>query len=1006
MKQRVLGLDLGTSSIGWSLIELSPKPDKIIDMGVRIFPEGVDRRSGEKSLNQNRTDKRSLRRQGYRRVRRKRNVLHALQEAKLLPYSQLELDQLFQATNPYKLRSNALFQKIKPYELGRALYHLGQRRGYLSNRKTGNEKDDGKVAEGIGEIDTEMKENNFQTLGHFLNNLDPRERRIRNRYTARRMYLDEFDAIWRYQQRFHTKSLTEKNRRHIHKAIFHQRPLKVQKFLVGHCEFESGRKRAMAATLAAQDFRLWQSLNDIKVLFADGIERFLTDEERLKVAKKLSTQKKLTWERIRKLLDFYDDARFNLEKVHKSGLQGNQTAALIASALGKKQWNILTEKDRENLTFDLLNIESEEGLKRRLRKHWCFDDIQINKLLKNSQKLAKGYMHLSHKAIRTILPYLKQVSTPENKGMNFAEACEAAGYHHSQKKLETHYEQLPFPGKLSKFDTTTKPSQIQIGDLRNPMVERALYQLRKVVNAIIRKYGKPDIIRVEMARDLKANSKQRENYKKQQDENETKNKEANKVLVEYGINPSHTDLIKYRLWIECNRQCPYTGKVINHNDLFGAYPQFDVEHIIPYSRCLDNSYMNKTLCYREENERKGKFTPWELYHSDEQLYEEIRQRAKTLPYPKFKRFVLESLQDMDEFVSQQLNETRYISRKAVEYLQQLKDVQIDPVKGGTTALLRRAWGLNNLLSNNGEKNRSDHRHHAVDALVVAMTDRNMVRQLNRWAYLTDDGRLRIDGYPVPMSNLRQKAQDCVNKILISHKSLRKVKGALHEDTLYGITGELSPSGIPEIVIRKKLAELTENSLKKIRDPRIRRLAFKHFENSGKNYNKAFKNSDNPFGFKTKKGRFQPIRKVRIVEPRSIRCIGSNKSKRHVWTRSNHHMEIIETKNKKGELIWKGLTVSMLDASLRAKQGLSIINRNHGTDKRFICALHINDMVKLTIEDREMICRIQSLSDGDIELRRHTDSSKDKKDRIRIQSWSALRKSNLQILNIDMLGKMI
>ncbi|MDH5670351.1 MAG: hypothetical protein OEY86_20310, partial [Nitrospira sp.] len=369
-QQTILGLDLGTSSIGWALIGGDPLPKEIIDMGVRIFPEGVDRTKGEKSLNQDRRDARSLRRQGYRRARRKQKLLHALQDARLLPRKQGELDEVL-STNPYALRAKALDEKLEPYQLGRALYHLGQRRGFKSNRKTDGDKEDGKVYESISSMDSEMEGGNYRTLGEYFNGFDPHQRRIRGHYTARRHYEKEFETIWQAQQTHHKKLLDVNNRKRVREAIFDQRPLKIQKHLVGFCEFELDRKRAAAATLLAQDFRLWQNLNNLKVHFADGSERFLTDEERLTLGDKLGTSKKMTWDQVRKELEFPErSTMFNLERTYKNGLMGNQSAAVLSSVLGKKAWKALGERKQEALVTDLLTITDDEGLLKRLRRHW------------------------------------------------------------------------------------------------------------------------------------------------------------------------------------------------------------------------------------------------------------------------------------------------------------------------------------------------------------------------------------------------------------------------------------------------------------------------------------------------------------------------------------------------------------------------------------------------------------------------------------------------------------
>lgn len=1020
---RILGLDLGTSSIGWNMIEGNPKPENVTAMGVRIFPEGMDRTRGEKSLNQDRREARSLRRQTYRRARRKQKLLHTLQDVGLLPDNETTLTELLRREDPYVLRARALDEKLDPWQVGRALYHLGQRRGYWSNRKTGEDKEDGKVAKGVNELLDEMASSNSRTLGEYFNQIDPHKHRIRGRYTSRKMYEDEFAQLWEAQNQHHPELMDVANRQRIHQAIYYQRPLKIQKHLVGTCEFESGRKRTPKATLAAQEFRLWQTLNSLKVLTPEGEENFLTDQQRATLHEKLETTKQLTWDKIREALGLHEGYRFNLEKMRKSGLLGNQTAALVSSAITKTKWKALGDKGREQLVYDLVNIESDSALINRLRHKYRFEPEQIDKLVKKSLELPKGYLHISSKAARNITKYMKKMATAEDRGLSYDQACAAAGYIHTKPQAAGDKPRLPFPGRPAKdnpkkayrHDPEKIDSAVTVDGLRNPLVERAIYQLRRVVNAIIREYGKPDVIRIEMARDLKSSRKQREDYQRQQWLNEQANQRAEMALREYGYaNPTRADKIKYRLWEECGHTCPYTGKVINIDSLFGDHPQFDIEHIIPYSRCLDDSYMNKTLCYRPENETKGNLSPWEVYHSDKQKYEQILQRAKKMPYPKFKRFAKDYLKTREgkdrDFVSQQLNETRYISRKATEYLQQL-GCRVEPVKGGTTALLRRAWELNGLLDESGEKSRLDHRHHAVDALVCALTDRSAVQKINRYASLNDHGRLRIENYPPPIKDLRKQAEQAVENIIVSHKALRKLRGGLHDETLYGLGRD--ENGHEMAVVRMKIADLNEKDIqgtgrKKIRDPRIGELARQHLK-IHKTIKNAFANPDNPFGFQLPDGSFRLVNRVRVLTDRSVKPIGKplsgkNGKRRHVWTRNNHHIEIFKALDKKGNKKWHGRVISTLDARQRQINGMPIVEQQSIDDRQFVMALHQNDMVQLEHGGQTLICRVEKMDqNGTISLRLHTDADKDDWKRAIRKRPDTLRESNARPVEIDVLG---
>jgi len=990
----VLGLDLGTSSIGWGLINLSDRSKPIVDSGVRIFPEGVDRTRGEKSLNQERRTARSLRRQTYRRVRRKRRLLQSLRGANLLPEDMGALHNILNdAINypVYQLRTKALDEELSHYEFGRALYHLGQRRGYLSNRKTGAEKD-GAVNAGIQTLNEEIKQASARTLGEYFAGLERQGERIRSFYTARQMFVDEFEAIWNRQTQFKPNLKAHKKR--IFNAIFDQRPLKVQKHLIGKCQFEPDRKRAYAATLVAQEFRLWQNLNNLKVLFADGSERFLNEKERLKLYESLKTAKSKSWGAIKKSLGFYEADRFNLERVRKTGLPGNQTAAIVSAAIDKKRWKAMPTRQQEQLVFDLLNIEQEEALKRRLVNHWKLDNETAARLVEKSVSFPRGVMHLSHKALRKILYHLRARTSPEAVGIRYDEACGLAGYHHSDRPDKPPEEFLPLFNR----------------NLRNPMVERAIHQVRRVVNAVIREYGQPGIIRVEMARDLMNSRKQREEIQNRQRDNEKANREAKKFLEEEaGIpNPGGGDLLKYRLWVECGRQCVFTGKSISVHQLFGDAPVFEVEHILPYSRTLDNGYMNKTLCHTDANREKGKRTPKEAFSGSR--YDEILQRAKKLPLGKFRRFSVDLEKTDRDFVSQQLNETRYIAREVKDYLSCL-DCKVESVKSGEiTAVLRRSWGLNNILSDSGEKTRLDHRHHAIDALVVALVSRGTVQQFSRCHAFGTYGQLRMENLPCPIDDIRRHAEQTVTQLVVSHKTNHKIKGALHEESLYGLTGNRDEHDVPEVVIRKPVASFkNKKQLEEIRDPAIRAKALSRLDEAGGDIKKALQDKENPFGFATKKGKFVPIKSVRCVSNRSVTQVGQGLRARQVYTRGNHHIEIVELIDRRGRPEWKArAVVTTLEAMRRHARGLPVVDDSSSESERFICALHRDDMVEL--EDKEckgerIICRVQKMDvNGRLVFRKHMDADiSDPKKEIRFTAGS-LRKSAPRQIRVNCLGK--
>jgi len=1046
----VLGLDLGTSSVGWCLIEeqqpkqASPQavthPQRIIDMGVRIFPEGVDRSRGEKSLNEDRRLARSLRRQTYRRERRKTRLLHRLIEAGLLPENPQQRQQLWQQFDPYQLRAEALVRPLSPFELGRALYHLGQRRGYLSNRKTGDDKSDGVVAEGISTIQSAMQAGGFATLGAYLHSLNHAQQslndkaepiskptRIRQQYTSRQMFLDEFDLIWQSQKSFHCTVPHLAQRQAIWQAIFHQRPLRSQKHLVGYCEFEPQRKRAQVATLAAQEFRIVQLINTLRVNEEGDHERYLSSQERQQLLQHLQLTKILKWPKVRKALALPDHAEFNLQHTKEQGLPGNISAQLVASAIGKSAWNRLPIAQRQQLIFDLLNIDADESLEKRLLNHWQFNLDVVQKLKKNCRQLPTGYMHLSHKAMSLLnqhlirsyadlhsneIKLLKQTleALPNRfHPISYHHAVCLAGYQASAHQAVQKQTRLPFPGQFARRGQHAVDNQVAITDLRNPMVERSLYQVRQVVNALIDTHGMPQLIRVEMARDLKITRRQREDDQKRLRNHERANEEIRKKLIAYGIEqPNRAQLLKYRLWQECEACCPYTGLSITMDELFGEAAQFSVEHIIPYSRSLDNSQMNKTLCANTERQYKGNQTPYERYSEDWQRFAAIKQRIKCFHPAKRKRF-LKELVDPQAVINFQRNDTRYIARKAREYLSQL-DCEVEPINSGQlTTILRKAWQLDDVFDAQ-ETRTFDYRYHAIDALVIALSSAHHIQQLNHYTASHDGYRIQFLDYPEPMPSLRQQTLGALKTMVVSHKPQRKIKGPLHDETAYGLMNKREPN-YKAIVVRKPLASLSSaKQLHDIRDEKIRRLALAHLEQHSNNFKNAFQNPKQPFGMITKQGLFRPIRKVRMMASRSVVPLGKNKkgkAQRHVWTRSNHHMAIFSSTDPQGKESWQAEVVSMLEAAQRHSQQQAIVNNQDQIDARFVMALHRNDLIELEHEGKRGIYRVEKMDQlGRVSFRLHHDANtKDKKRAVRL-TVNALRTKFIRSIKVSVLGKPI
>ncbi len=957
MKGRTLGLDIGSKSIGWALVETEDSA-RIVAMGVRVFPEGVDRdtKGLEKSKNASRREARSARRTHQRRTERKKRLVRTLRAVGLLPRDHDELISLFQS-NPYELRKKGLDERLDAHAFGRALYHLSQRRGFKSNRKSGKAKEDGPVIQGANALRTEMEAKGCRTVGEYFAGLDPQKQRIRERYTYRSMYLKEFDLLWDAQTRHHPDILTEQLRQRVRDQImFFQRPLKPTDDLIGDCELEAGQKRCPRGDWYALRFRILQDVNNLTIQNPDGRERKLTSDERAKMLEELSRKSEVSFNDMRGMFGLLETQRFNLEQDgKKTKLKGNPFTSGMRGkkAFGPKRWDEMPESEKIVLNEWLVDLEDDE-LAARLKDQYGLDDAQAEALLKVS--LPQGYMSFSRAAIRKLLPVMEE-------GKLTSEAKEQVYGHRRSADAMQAVDKLGSPP-----------------DIRNPIVQRALYEVRKVVNAIAREYGKPRRIKIEMARDVQGSREQREELHWRQLDNEKRNCEVRKRLAEdVGIShPTRDDVIKYKLWEECNRVCPYTGKIINQNDLFGPEPAYQIEHILPYDRSLDDSYMNLTLCDAHENIHvKRSRTPHEAYADDPQRFDQILQRvnASHMPYPKRRRFWQQEI-DLDKQIERELNDTRYICSEVVRYLKQL-GVSVQGTRGKITAELRHQWGVDGIFSEFGVRRDDDHRRHAVDALIVAVTNNEHLHRLAASKYATSGIR-----FETPWACFRDEARDLVKGIIVSHRVCRRVSGALHEETNYGPTGLKDEAGQDLYVYRKKLEDLTVPMVAKIVDPVVRGIVAQRLIENGIHPGAADRKIPKevwkePLYMRQTTGASRvQIKKVRIRDVKTNVILLKDRSGhpyRAVEPGSNHHIEIFQYTTDSGRRRRDGRVITMFEAVRRSQRGEPIVQRDYGDGKTFVCSAAINEMFLLRCDEGHTeLFRVQKISSNQqIFFRHHT-----------------------------------
>ncbi|MBT5318638.1 MAG: type II CRISPR RNA-guided endonuclease Cas9, partial [Chloroflexi bacterium] len=863
----------------------------------------------------------------------------------------------------HQLRAAALEHPIPRHLVGRALLHLGQRRGYLSNSKRFRSAEED---EDLGPVESQIKEtaeklgSGHPTVGHLLASLDPAEERIRSRWLGRGMIKDEFDKIVAAQSELGL-DLKEYAKKHIRRVAFFQRPLRSAKGLVGRCELEGdgriGPRRCARAHPIAQEFRYLQKLNDLRLINkSTGEVRELTKEERTAAldlleapAGQLNKSGKLSFAKLRAAvgLDKPKQWTTNFESGGDKDIPYAGTLTGIRQALNE-EWDQLVEDQKTQLVVMILGEAHDEALVRLVQSRLGISEDAAGRL--TEIRLEPGYAQHSRKALEKLLVLMRQGDAYMTARQEIYGADSGGGIG----------DQLPGVNDV-------------IPNLTNPTVYRALTQLRKVVNAVIKEHDKPDKIRVELARDLKRNRKQRDTISSENRARAKIRENAKDLLIELGFEtePKRRDIEKYLLWQECRERCPYTGRQISFSQLFGPNPQFDVEHIIPLSRSLDDSYFNKTLCESKENrEIKRNQTPFECYSGNPDQYERILTNVaqftgdRRASEAKLKRFKQEEVEE--GFAKRHLNDTRYASVLACKYLGELYGGPIDAsgttrvqvTTGGLTAVLRSCWDLNALIGWKDQKNREDHRHHAIDAAVVSVTDQGLVGSLQRAA--RDGGYRRLSHLPIgePGPNFRETLQDVIDELLPSKALSRRVRGALHQETNYA-------PAIQGMGARKRvrLASLTKRQVKQIVDPVVRRVIQESLGDEDPKKRFAA-NNPQPLMPNTK-GLEIPIKNVRIESTDSLTEVGRNHRKRHVRTGANHHLCVyINDETGKGRYE----VISLLEAHQRVSAGEPWMQRNPRPDERFLYSLTQGDVLMPKSGSPEEAMVITGISAGEITCR--------------------------------------
>ena len=798
-----LGLDLGTNSLGWSMLELDENnyPVRVHRLGVRIFSDGRDPKT-EVSLAAARTQARGQRIRRERFLKRRTDLLAKLVALGLFP-SDKNVGRNLATLDPYELRSKALNEKLHPFHLGRALLHLARRRGFKSNRKSAKTDEAKVTGPAIAKLESAL---DGKTIGQLLQQrlaqgqptrFRPNSKQGYDLYPTRAMYEREFDEIVRSQKPQHEK-ISESDWQALRKIIFDQLPLKAP--ARGRCRFLKGAdgKPLERAPLALPSFQQFRILSDANHLaYRDDLgspAQPLTPAQRGIVLDLLRTQKTRSFGKLRTALNLPDTARFNLESDKRDELAGDSVAYLLANKkyFGRR-WHDLPLAQRDAIVTDLLDDSIEDDVLRlRAEQVWGLSAEAATAIVELSpQDFPRGMAPFSGEFSRRLVP-------PMVTGLGYAAAVEAIGFKHSLANDDGRAESLPYYGKAMPESTTLAPKshvadEREFGRIANPTVHIALNQLRIVVNTLIARYGKPAQITLELARNLKLTTKQRVELEKEQAKNKKNNDRLRHELRDFGEPDDYDNRLRLKLWEELKgdlhaRVCPYSGRPIPRSILFTD--EVEIDHILPFGATLDDSPANKILALRAANRAKGKRSPHEAFGADAANYADILDRAAQLPGNKRWRFqsdAMDKFRDTQGFLHRQLTDTQYLAKISARYLTTIcppSGVKVFP--GRLTALLRHHWGLDTLLAQPDAdriaKNRADHRHHAIDALVVALADQ---RTLLHIQHANEANRIGDIAVPTPWPTLRAEAEAVVAAIIVSHRPNHSAAGALHEEKFYG-----------------------------------------------------------------------------------------------------------------------------------------------------------------------------------------------------------------------------
>lgn len=826
---RILGIDGGISSIGWAVVDLENQ--RIVAAGTRMFdsPEEATK-SGPKLKNADRRLFRGQRRTNRRRAQRMAEIRKLFNASGLLVSGDREaLAAEAGDKDPWSLRAEGLDRKLTSRELALALGHIARHRGFRSNRKGAESNKAGEDQKVLASIEaTRDKSQKWRTIGEMFARDDAFTDRKRNRsgdYTRSILRADqeaEVRTLFAAQKRYGNPHATDALEAAFSELAFSQRPLQGSLGLVGDCPFLPGHKRASVFAPSFERFRLLSRLTSLRLITANG-RRALTPDEIARALSGYARTKSLTFKALRTKLGLAETDRFDgvgpdIEKrdvARRTGaaLEGTKTLLdVLIPAIGEVETFALLEKGAplDEATAAIAFNEDLGDIETGLQASGL-PAAAASALLQAAREgvfdAFKGAAALSAAAARALCD-------PMERGLVYSDACAELGWSHSEH------------------------TAMDLSAIGSPVAQKAAREILKQVKAVSQAFGPFDRVHVEMARDVGKSGEERRKIEnginKRTDE---RNRAAEELADQLGKKAStlrSEDVLRYELWKEQNGRCLYSGIAIPLPAVLATDNTVQVDHILPWSRFGDDSFVNKTLCFTKANADKKNRTPYE-WKSAEQPEDWERFQAevesnRTLKGLKKRNYLIRNASDREEaFRSRNLNDTRFALKVVLAHLKGTfpnlaresgAERRVFARPGALTAALRRAWGLESLKKNADGERLEDDRHHALDAIVTALCSESLLQRATALAKAAEikGEKFELRGLPAPWgtpSEFRSEVAAVVQAVFVSRPESGRIRGKGHDATIRQIR---EIDGEAKVFERKAIEDLKIGDLDRIPVP--------------------------------------------------------------------------------------------------------------------------------------------------------------------------------------------